>query len=112
MPKSRWLESPTPNRSHRSGVNIFAYAAVQADVRHLASLIEEDLSDLRPAQRSYVESREIWRDVKHSSRRIGVATDAAGSGRVDMTVGWRACSDRRFPRLRLAIAADPECRHQ
>jgi hypothetical protein len=112
VPKSRRLESPALNRSDRSGVYIFAYATVKANVAHLASLIQEDLSDLGPAKPSYVESGKIWRDVKHLSRRGGVATDAAGSGRVDMTVRRRACSDRRFARLRLPIAPDTECRHQ
>ena len=64
MPKPGRLESPTLNRSDRSGVNIFAYAAVKADVLHGASLIHEDLSDLRPAKPRHVESRKIGRGVK------------------------------------------------
>jgi hypothetical protein len=100
------------NRRDRSAVNILTYAAVKADVLHFTSLIHEDLSEFRPAKPSDVESRKIWRDVKHLSRGVGVATDAASSGRKDVTVGWRAYGDRQFPRWRLAITADTEGRHQ
>jgi hypothetical protein len=97
------------NGHHSSSIDVLADAAKETSALHLASIVNEDFSDLDSVEASQVERGKIRRDVHDLPRHVGVAADAAGvGGSVDVARGWRARGHRKLCRAARLLAASAE----
>jgi hypothetical protein len=101
----RRLKAPESNRRHRSKVDVLAHAAKEANVLHVAAIINEDFGDLNSVEAGQIDPGKIRCDVKDLLRRIGVAADTACRRCGDVARGRRAYGHRRLRRSMRPLAA-------